>query len=317
MVDLERRHELSAHAKRQLRSQRLFVRDTSDAVGTEQTRHRELISWTRLTRWGTPSIIGCPLPAECVRRRAPCRASRPRRGRGSGKPRSTPPRQSAASEPARRSSGRDRPMIAPRKDFRDTPTQSGRPSASSSPSPASTVASHSSQASRFGPEEPDPWIEHDSVVGNPGSPGALRAPPSEASSPRPRARARTEHSSGNAIRMAPAPRSRIRPGDLGVAETGDVVDHAGAGVERGTSRARRGRCRPRSEPVPWRPAPRPRAPGAHARRRSLTVDAPYGAVERAPTSISDAPASTMASAAATRSGLRCGRSRRERTRGSR
>ena len=46
---------------------------------------------------------------------------------------------------------------------------------------------------------------------------------------------------------------------------------------------------------------------ARARRsrssRSPTLDVPYGAVDRAPTSISTAPASAMASAAATRSSL--------------
>ena len=50
----------------------------------------------------------------------------------------------AASEPASRSPGLVRPVIAPMKDLRETAMQSGRPSAPSPPSPASTRASHSS-----------------------------------------------------------------------------------------------------------------------------------------------------------------------------
>jgi len=44
VVDLKRRDELAADPKRQLGGQGLFVGNTADTVGTEETRHRELIS---------------------------------------------------------------------------------------------------------------------------------------------------------------------------------------------------------------------------------------------------------------------------------
>src|SRR5205809_6535660 len=86
----------------------------------------------------------------------------------------------AASDPASRSAGPRRPVIAPMNDLRDTPTQTGLPSCLSADSPASTAESHASQGIASCRKKPTPGS---TTIRSSGIPAARARPSAAPSSP--------------------------------------------------------------------------------------------------------------------------------------
>src|SRR5439155_1476481 len=89
----------------------------------------------------------------------------------------------AASDPASRSAGPRRPVIAPMNDLRDTPTQTGLPSCLSADSPASTAESHASQGIASCRKKPTPGSTTSAATAGSRSPETAlitRAPASSA-----------------------------------------------------------------------------------------------------------------------------------------
>src|SRR5439155_1038098 len=78
----------------------------------------------------------------------------------------------AASEPGSRAAGSSRPVIAPTKDLRETPTHSGRPSAARAGRPASTATSQACQTTPASRKKPMPGS---STIRSSGTPAARAA----------------------------------------------------------------------------------------------------------------------------------------------
>ena len=217
-----------------------------------------------------------------------------------------PPRWRPAS---RRADRRDRPRrssTAPMNDLRETPTQSGRPSARSDGRPASTRQSHSGQATLLAAEEADAGIDHDALVGDAGraratgrgSRSSARASPPRTGGPlgrRPARRGRGHQHEAGARRGHEPRQSRI------TGEPGHVVDASArrprARPGRGPTAARVGgdgqrrACR-RAAPPPSAGARPPRASRMRGRGRARWTSPP--------TSSQAAPARAMASPARSR-----------------